>query len=340
MKEENLLNQKQVVEALLRPEAYEEETGQIEFRQTHISFVFLTRDFAYKVKKAVDFGFLDFTNLEKRHFFCEKELTLNKRLCEDMYLDVVPINKSDAIKIKGKGKTIEYAVKMKRIPEEKIMTKLLEEGKVDKEIIDKIAHIIAEFHLKAENNQRVDEFGSFSVIDTNWRENFEQTQEFINKTISPKRYNLIHEKVINFMKENYAFLEKRVIDKRIRDCHGDIHSGNIFIDDKIYIFDAIEFNERFRYSDCASDIAFLAMDLEYKKRKDLADHLIEKYVQYSLDNELKKVLAFYKCYRAYVRGKVIGFKLNDPNMGDKGKNEAKKEAKAYFDLAVQYARQL
>ncbi len=340
MKEESLLDQKQIVEALLRPEAYEEETGQIELRQTHISYIFLTRDFAYKVKKAVDFGFLDFTTLEKRRSFCEKELTLNRRLCEGMYLDVVPINKSDAVRINGKGKTIEYAVKMKRIPEEKIMTRLLEEGKVDKDVIERIARIIAEFHSKAENNQRVDEFGSFSMINTNWRENFEQTQEFINKTISPKGYNLIHEKVINFMKENYAFLEKRVMDKRIRECHGDIHSGNIFIDDNIYIFDAIEFNERFRYSDCASDIAFLAMDLDYKKRKDLTAYLIEKYVQYSLDNELEKILAFYKCYRAYVRGKVIGFKLNDPNMDDKGKYEAEKEAKAYFDLAAQYARQL
>jgi aminoglycoside phosphotransferase family enzyme len=340
MLEENLLDQKQIVEALMRPDAYKEETGQIELRQTHISFIFLTRDFAYKVKKAVDFGFLDFTTLEKRRFFCEKELVLNRRLCGDMYLDVVPIKKSDAVRINGEGKTIEYAVKMKRISEEKIMTRLLEEGKVDKDVIDRIARIIAEFHLKAENNERVDEFGSFSIIDTNWRENFEQTQEFINKTISLKRHHLIHEKVINFMNENYAFLEKRVMDKKIRECHGDIHSGNIFIDDYVYIFDAIEFNERFRYSDCASDIAFLAMDLDFKDRKDLSAYLIEKYVQYSLDNDLEKVLAFYKCYRAYVRGKVISFKLNDPNMDEKGKSEAKKEAKAYFNLAAQYAKQI
>jgi aminoglycoside phosphotransferase family enzyme len=340
MTKESVLNQKQIVEALLRPDAYEEETGQIELRQTHISFIFLTRNFAYKVKKAVDFGFLDFTTLEKRHFFCEKELALNKRLCGDMYIDVVPINKSDAVRINGEGKTIEYAVKMKRIAEEKIMTKLLEEGKVDKDVIDRIAKIIAKFHLNAENNERVDEFGSFSVIERNWRENFEQTQEFINKTISPRDYQLIHEKVNSFMKENYTFLEKRVIDKRIRECHGDIHSGNIFIDGNVYIFDAIEFNERFRYSDCAADIAFLAMDLDFKNRKDLSAYLIEKYIQYSLDDNLEKVLSFYKCYRAYVRGKVIGFKLNDPNVDDEIKSETKKEAKAYFNLAAQYARNL
>lgn len=340
MLEKSPLDQKQIVEALLRPDSYEEETGQIELRQTHISFIFLTKDFVYKVKKAVDFGFLDFTTLERRHFFCEQELELNRRLCEDMYLDVVPIKKSNNIRINGDGETIEYAVKMKRIPEEKIMTRLIEEGKVNKEIIDRIAKIIAEFHLKAKNNKRVDKFGSLSTIDMNWRENFKQTLEFINKTISLDKYHLIQNQVINFMKKNQVFLEKRVNDKKIRDCHGDIHSGNIFIDDNIYIFDAIEFNKRFRYSDCASDIAFLAMDLDFKNRQDLSVHLIKKYIQYSLDNELEKVLTFYKCYRAYVRGKVISFRLNDPNMDNKGKNEAKKEASLYFNLATYYARKL
>jgi aminoglycoside phosphotransferase family enzyme len=336
----SLIDQKQIIEALLRPDAYKEETGQIEFRQTHISFIFLTRDFAYKVKKSVNFGFLDFTTIEKRRFFCEKELVLNRRLCGDMYLDVVPIKKSDDIRMNGEGETIEYAVKMRRISEEKIMTRLLEEDKVNKEVIDKIARVIAEFHLKAENSDKIDKFGSFSIIDKNWRENFVQTQEFIDITIALKNYHLIHKKVINFMKKNYSFLEKRVADKRIRDCHGDIHSGNIFIDDNIYIFDAIEFNERFRYSDCASDIAFLAMDLDFKNRKDLSDYLIQKYVHYSRDNGLYNVLTFYKCYRAYVRGKVISFKLNDPNMDDNSKSDAEKEATAYFNLATQYAKQL
>ena len=123
--------QKQVVEALMKPEAYDEEPGQIELIQTHISFVFLTRSLVYKVKKAVDLGFLDFTTLEKRRFFCEKELELNRRLCGNMYLEVVPINRSSVIKIKGEGETVEYAVKMRRMPQDKMMNKLLEEKKVD-----------------------------------------------------------------------------------------------------------------------------------------------------------------------------------------------------------------
>src|SRR3989337_2439366 len=133
--------QKQVVEALMKPEAYDEEPGQIELIQTHISFVFLTRNFVYKVKKAVDLGFLDFTTIEKRRFFCEKELELNRRLCGDMYLKVVPINRSNIIKIRGEGETVEYAVKMKRMPQDKMMNKLLEEKKGNTKLINKIAKI-------------------------------------------------------------------------------------------------------------------------------------------------------------------------------------------------------
>jgi aminoglycoside phosphotransferase family enzyme len=334
---ENLIVQKQVVEALMKPEAYDEEVSQIELIQTHISFVFLAKNFVYKVKKAVDLRFLDFTTLEKRRFFCEKELELNRRLCGDMYIEVVPINKSNVIKIKGKGETVEYAVKMKKIPQEKMMNKLLEENKIDSKRIDKIAKIIAEFHSKAETNKRISEFGSLEIIETNWNENFEQTREFVGETIDMNDFKLINEEINNFMKRNVSFFEKRMAEDRVKDCHGDIHSGNIFVTDQIYIFDAIEFNERFRYSDVASDIAFLAMDLDFKERADLSNFLIERYIEYSGDQELTELLPFYKCYRAYVRGKVISFKLEDPNVGSEEKSSAMKEAKAYFKLASTYA---
>jgi aminoglycoside phosphotransferase family enzyme len=337
---EELKIQKQVVEALRNPEAYGEEPGQIEVKQTHISYIFLTRKFVYKVKKAVNLGFLDFTTLEKRRFFCEKELVLNRRLCGDMYLEVVPVNKADSIKISGKGVTVEYALKMKRMPEERIMTKLLEENNVDMRLIDRMAETVAEFHSKAKTNKRISEFGSLSLIETNWKENYEQTREFIGKTISPESYRLIRERVDGFIERNASFFEKRVTENRIKDCHGDIHSGNIFITDRIYIFDAIEFNDRFRYSDVASDIAFLAMDLDFKDQSDLSSFFVERYVKYSGDRELNGLLPFYKCYRAYVRGKVISFKLNDPSVDSKEKIAAAQNAKAYFDLATTYARQL
>jgi aminoglycoside phosphotransferase family enzyme len=298
----------------------------------------LTENFVYKIKKAINFGFLDFSTLEKRRGFCEKEVEFNRRLCGDMYLEVVPITKSDTIRMGGKGKAVEYAVKMKRIPEEKIMTRLLEEGKVDKEIVDRMAKIIAEFHKKA-GTCKTGEFGSLQTVGTNWKENFDQSKEFVGETISQESYRLIHEKVGSFMKQNAVFFAKRVAENKVKECHGDIHSGNIFVADKIYIFDAIEFNERFRICDVASEVAFLAMDLDFKDRRDLSSFFVERYVEYSGDKELEKLLSFYKCYRAYVRGKVVSFRLNDPDVNEKEKAAAKKEAKAYFDLATVYAKQ-
>jgi aminoglycoside phosphotransferase family enzyme len=335
-----MIDQKQIVEALMTPEAYDEDAGSIKLVQTHISFVFLTRRFVYKMKKAVNLGFLDFTTLEKRRFFCEKELELNRRLCRDMYLEVVPINKADAIKIKGEGETVEYAVKMKRMPQERMMSKLLEENKVDERLVDRIAKIIAEFHSKAETSRRISEFGSLAVIETNWKENYDQTEEFIGKTISQEDFELIRNKINNFMKQNTAVFEKRMTEGRVRDCHGDIHSGNIFVTNGIYIFDAIEFNDRFRYSDVAADVAFLAMDLDFKGRTDLSNFFVEKYVEYSGDQGLTRLLPFYECYRAYVRGKVVGFKLKDPNVRGEEKCIASKEAEAYFKLAAEYAKTL
>jgi aminoglycoside phosphotransferase family enzyme len=333
--------QSQVVKALMTSAAYDEETGIIELVQTHISFVFLTRSFVYKVKKAVNFGFLDFTTLEKRRFYCEKELELNRRLCGDMYLEVVPINKADGvIKVKGEGETVEYAVKMKRMPQDKMMNTLLDKKKVDKKLIDRIARIVAEFHSKAETNTKTSKFGSLATIENNWNENYEQTGEFVGKTISPEDFEFIREKIDAFIEQNASFFEKRMREGRIRDCHGDIHSGNIFVTDGIYIFDAIEFNERFRYSDVASDVAFLAMDLDFKKRTDLSNYFIERYVKYSGDQELTKLLPFYKCYRAYVRGKVTSFKLKNPNVSIEEKEAATKEAKAYFKLVYTYATAL
>ena len=333
-----MIDQNQIVKALMTPEAYVEDPKNIELIQTHISFIFLTREFVYKVKKAVNFGFLDFTTLRKRRFYCEKELELNRRLCREMYLEVVPINKGTTIRIKGEGKPVEYAVKMKRMPQEKIMSKLLERNKIGNKIIDRIARIVAEFHSKAKTNSTITSYGSLRLIETNWKENFKQTKKFINDTINAENFRLIRDKVEEFMRKNTTLFTKRMSDKRVRDCHGDIHSGNIFITDKIYIFDAIEFNERFRYSDTVADVAFLAMDLDFRNRGDLSDFFITKYSEYSRDLEMTKLLPFYECYRAYVRGKVTSFRLNDPNISKKEKREAEKEASLYFKLATNYTK--
>ncbi|MGB9842362.1 MAG: kinase, partial [Candidatus Bathyarchaeales archaeon] len=202
------------------------------------------------------------------------------------------------------------------------------------------AKIIADFHAKAETNQQISKFGSLATIETNWKENFEQTKEFIGNTVSKEDFELIRSKVYAFMKRNSAVFEKRAATGKVKDCHGDIHSGNIFIENGIYIFDAIEFNDRFRYSDVAADVAFLAMDLDFRGRRDLSEVFIEKYMEYSGDRELPLLLPFYKCYRAYVRGKVVSFKLNDPNVRSEDKSAAKREAADYFKLATTYAKNL
>ncbi len=333
-------DQKQVVEALLNSQAYPEEPGKIELIQTHISFVFVTKIFVYKMKKAVNFGFLDFSSLEKRRFFCEKELELNRRLCADVYLEVVPINKSNEIKIKGDGETIEYAVKMKRLPQQRIMTLLLKAGKVNDKTIAELAKTIVDFHSKAQTSSDINKYGSPKIVKINWDENFTQTLKYIDQTISQMDFKFLQSRVNNFIEKNRLLFENRIKDNKIRDCHGDMHSGNIFITNPICIFDAIEFNDRFRYSDVASDVAFLAMDLDFQDRTDLSDYFINRYMTYSKDQELVKVLSFYKCYRAYVRGKVISFKLDDQNMKLAEKKAAVKEAQSYFKLAVKYAKDL
>jgi aminoglycoside phosphotransferase family enzyme len=335
MQAQNLL-----VEAMLNPQTYPEPTGKIELIQTHISFVFITQNYVYKVKKTVNFGFLDFSTLEKRRLNCEKELLINRRLCPEIYLEVVPINQSKTLKIKGSGETIEYALKMKRLPQECIMTQLLQEGKIDKKVIGEIAAIVAKFHAQAQTNDEIKEFGSLKIIKINWDENFSQTIKYINQTIPKTDYDLMQTKINEFITKNKALFESRITANRIRDCHGDLHSGNIFVTDKICIFDAIEFNDRFRYSDVASDVAFLAMDLDYQKRTDLSDYFIAQYVAYSKDAELKQLLHFYKCYRAYVRGKVISFRFDDSNIKTEEKAAAINEARRYFKIATEYAKNL
>jgi len=334
--------QESIIEALKDPATYDEEVRYIRLVQTHISYILLTGKYAYKIKKPVNFGFLDFTSLEKRKFYCEEEFRLNRRLCGDMYVDVLPITLSGGhVKINGYGRIVEYTVKMKELPQEALMTKLLMRNKVNVNIIDKIARILSDFHNKAETNKEIEEYGSIRVVKFNWDENFEQTRGFIGKTISSRDYVFISQTIQEFLKDKKDLFNLRRRKGKIRECHGDLHSGNIFITDKIYIYDAIEFNKRFRYSDVASDIAFLIMDLEFMSKKNLSDRLLERYVEYSGEKEdFLKILPFYKCYRAYVRGKVTSFKLNDPNISEEEKEDSKKTAEKYFKMSRQYAEHL
>jgi aminoglycoside phosphotransferase family enzyme len=302
-----------------------------------MSFVFLTGEYVYKIKKPVNLGYLDYTTLEKRHFFCHQELKLNRRLCPDAYLTVVPIvEEKGGLCVEGRGKAIEYAVKMKQLPQDRMMDVLLPRGQVTLEMVAKVAEKLTGFHKKAKTNPKIAAFGRLDVIRHNCDENFAQTEKYIGLTIPKAQYQRIKGYTDNFIKSNARLFGKRVREGKIRDCHGDLHAAHVCFTDDICIYDCIEFNDRFRYSDVASEIAFLAMDLDRYQKAGLSRHLVDTYLELSHDEELLKLLNFYKCYRAYVRGKVESFKLDDPYIPREKKVKVLTAAQGYFQLAESY----
>jgi hypothetical protein len=287
----------------------------------------------------VDFGFLDFTSLEKRKFFCEQEVRLNRRLSPAIYLGVVRITKEgDRILLEGGGEPVEYAVKMRQIPEECLMDKLLEKKQVTPKMIEAVSGKLVQFYSAAETSDLIKSFAKPERIKQDTDENFKQTERYIDATIRQEVYEEAKNKTNDFFRTNGRIFQQRIASDRIRDCHGDLRLEHIFWGDEISILDCIEFNERFRYTDVAADLAFLAMDLDYHGREDLSGHLIRAYVGESGDQALMEVLDFYKCYRAYVRGKVESFRLDDPHIPEREKKEALKRAQKYFGLALHYAR--
>jgi aminoglycoside phosphotransferase family enzyme len=325
------------VKALLRSQSYPHRPQKIELVQTQMSFVFLAGEYVYKIKKPVNLGYLDYTSLERRHFFCRQELDLNRRLCPDAYLAVVPVvEKKGELRIEGEGEAIEYAVKMKRLPQERMMDLLLPEGQVTSEMVARVAEKLVDFHQKAETNPEIAAFGRLDVVRGNWDENFAQTEKYNGLTIFRVKYEQIKRYVDDFMNDNTDLFGKRLVGGRIRDCHGDLHAAHVCFTDDICIYDCIEFNDRFRYGDVASELAFLAMDLDRYKQAGLSRHLVNTYVELSHDEELLRLLDFYKCYRAYVRGKVESFKLDDALISQSEKAKALESACSYFQLAESY----
>ena len=326
-----------LVKALLKPEIYPHRPKRVELVQTQMSFLFLTGDYVYKVKKPVDLGYLDYTTLEKRRFFCQQEIELNRRLCPDVYLEVVPVvNSLGQIRLDGEGETIEYAVKMKQLPGERMMDKLLPQDLVTEEMVGRVAEKLAAFHDKARTSPDISAYGKLEAIMTNTEENFTQTEKYMGISISDQKYHRIKAYTDNFVATNKSLFNKRIMDGRIRDCHGDLHAAHVCISNGIYIYDCIEFNDRFRYGDVASEIAFLAMDLDRYQRADLSRAFVNAYARLSQDKELLQLLNFYKCYRAYVRGKVASFMLDDLHVSEEEKTSALAAARRYFELAESY----
>jgi uncharacterized protein len=259
----------------------------------------------------------------------------NRRLCPDLYLGVLDLVERDGLlSITGPGSLVERAVVMRRLPETGMLPALLERGAADERLAERLARQLADFHAGAATGRGVDEHGSVASLRANWNENFAQTTDLVGRTITAQQHASIHAYVERFLETNEELLEQRLQQGRIRDGHGDLHAGSVCVTHRrLYLFDCIEFNDRFRCADVASEVAFLAMDFDHLGRADFGHAFVDAYVRRSGDRELLALLDFYKCYRAFVRGKVLGFQLDEPGRAAGDLQRAATESRAYFDLA-------
>jgi aminoglycoside phosphotransferase family enzyme/predicted kinase len=321
--------------ALGRPAAYPHAAETVQCHETHLSWVFLAGAYAYKLKKPVDFGFVDFTTRARRAAACAEEVRLNRRLCSDIYLGVVEIVARDGtFWIGGPGEVVETAVKMRRLPDAGMLPALLERSAADTNLMRRIAIQLAQFHATAATGPGLDEWGRADAISANWAENFAQTA-IVDETVLPATVvTTVQAFVTRFIGMEVALFARRVAQGRVRDGHGDLHARNICVEGRrIHLFDCLEFSPRYRCADVAAEVAFLAMDLAAHGRADLAHDFVGTYVRDSGDQELKTLLDFYVCYRAWTRGKVQALRLAEPYLSVTARAAVIDEAQRYFHLA-------
>jgi uncharacterized protein len=326
--------QPKLIADLLRPGAYDHAADDLRLHETHSSWVVLAGPYAYKLKKPVDLGFLNFTTVERRRADCDEELRLNRRFSPDVYLGVVEITERDGqFHVGGASGSGEPAVWMRRLPEAGMLPNLLASGDVDARLARRIGRTLAAFHAGAATGPGVDEHGNLRTVTANWKENFVQMEPFVGRTVTSEINDHIRAYVEQFLSKHAPLFERRVADGRIRDGHGDLHAASICIEDgHIRLFDSLQFAPRYRCADVAAEVAFLAMDFEHHGRADLAWAFVDEYVSASGDEDLLGLLDFYSCYRAYVRGKVRSMRLRQTD-----EPSIVSEAEAYFDLAWAHA---
>lgn len=300
-----------LIAALQNPALYPHPVEGFQVIETHISWVLLTGPFAYKIKKPMNFGFLDFTDLDKRRYFCGEELRLNQRLTEGLYLDVLPITGTEsAPQLGGDGPTIEYALKMRQFPQSQLLSAVQARGELTPAHIDALALQIADFHgstpAVAENHPLC----SPPAIVAPMRQNFEQIRPLLTDAADLRQLDALEAWVEASIARLTPLLAKRAEMGAIRECHGDIHLGNTaLLDGEVVLFDCIEFNEEFRLIDIALDAAFLAMDLEDRGLKALSRRFVSAWLEHSGDYDALELLNLYKSHRALVRAKVALFSL-------------------------------
>ncbi|NJL47445.1 MAG: AAA family ATPase [Leptolyngbyaceae cyanobacterium SM2_5_2] len=306
----------------------------IRLMQTHVSYVLLTGDYAYKVKKPVNFGFLDYSTLAKREHFCQEELRLNQRGAAPLYLAVVGIGQQGDRYVLNGDAPVEYAVKMVQFPQETLLSALYERGELTEDLIRQLAETVAAFHLKAETNDYIRSFGEVSQVRHAFDENYEQTLGFIGGPQTQRQFDETKAYTDSFFEAQGDRFRQRMAQVWIRACHGDLHLNNIcYWHDQLYLFDCIEFNEPFRYVDVMYDVGFVVMDLLAKDCSALSTAFLNHYVEQTGDWEGLPLLPLYISRQAYVRAKVTSFLLNDPGVDEAAKQQACNTAAGYYQLA-------
>lgn len=329
-----------LLQFLLQRESYPHNPAGVKHIQTHISHLFIAPPYVYKIKKPVNLDFLDFSTLQQRKYYCEREVELNSRLCDDIYLDVMPIFEQNGAYCftAGDAEPVEYAVKMKKLDERLFLSEIVRRSTLLKEQLDRVADTLTPFYKNQQPGEDVLHMGAPEKIRVNTDENFDQTEKYVGELIDEIDYEAIKK----FTNEHYRrfkeLFEERVEEARIVDGHGDLHLEHIHLSpESVCIYDCIEFNDRFRYLDVANDIAFLAMDLDFRGLVRQSHHFTNRMYENLEDPDLLKLIDFYKCYRAYVRAKVKSIESNEPEISKEQRSEAAGLARQYYSLALRYA---
>ncbi len=311
--------------------------------ETHISYVFIKDDLVYKMKKDVNYGFLDFTLSQYRRSYCYLEKELNERFSKGVYLDLLKVvrkNKSfDIVPIDNTLPTVEYVIKMRKIDDKDFFSTRLKNGEISKEKAFNIGKQIAQLFKNIKTDyETAKENGSYDVIKINCVENFDQTEKYVGKFISESDYNFIKNATLNFLENNRDLFDRRLDKGFIIDGHGDLRAEHVYFDgDEIGLIDCIEFNKRFRYNDAVSDFVFLCMETDYYDYVDISDQLLSGFLSVYDDEDSKRLVNFYKCYRAYVRFKVGCFMLDGKDESWELYKEKYDEVKRMADLSLSYA---
>ncbi|WP_017719426.1 bifunctional aminoglycoside phosphotransferase/ATP-binding protein [Kamptonema formosum] len=330
-----------LIEGMLQPEFYPHPVRvPVELIQTHISFVLLTGDYVYKVKKPVNFGFLDYSTLEKRQYFCQRELQMNQRGAPGLYLAVVPVTQAGTgFRLGGEGEPVEYAVKMRQFPQDGLFVSMLERGALAEKHLEELGRVVAKFHAQAPVSEWILSFGEVSQIRKSVEQNYELSKKYIGGPLTQELFEATKRYTDNFFAEGRALFFSRIESQRIRECHGDLHLRNIALwEDKILLFDCIEFNEDFRFVDVMYDVAFTVMDLQGRGRGDLANAFLNTYIEGTGDWEGLQVLPLYLIRQSYVRANVTSLLLDDPGVSAQEKEKAQQTAAHYYRLAWQYTQ--